>query len=122
MVTTFDVIGAAGVVGTFFFGIRSMLQEGELESLRIALRAYNQGLFNNLWRMGGHAEEALKVKTFEEAKLLSQGIADMSQTARHTLVAFGEEHALKKPYYEVAWDPKPLAPAPKPWYKKLFGL
>jgi hypothetical protein len=118
----YSMWGAVGVAGTFYFGVRSLLQSEELESLRIALRAYNQGLYNNLWRMGGHAEEALKVKTFEEAKLLSQGIADMSQTARHTLVAFGEEHALKKPYYEPAWNPVPLPPAKKSFYKRFFGL
>jgi hypothetical protein len=90
--------------------------------LQVALRAYNQGLYNNLWRIGGNAEEAVKTNAPEQAKLLAKGIADMSQTARHTLVAFGTEHALQKPFYEPAWDPKPLAPAPKPFYRKIFGL
>jgi hypothetical protein len=122
MATIFDVVGAAGVLGTFYFGVRSLLQSGDFESLQKALRAYNQGLFNNIWRMGGNAEQALQAKTLEEAKLLAKGIADMSQTARHTLVAFGAEHALMKPFYEAAWKPEPLAPAPKPWYKSFFRL
>lgn len=120
--TIFDLAGISGVVGTFYFGIRSMLQSGDFESLQRALRAYNQGLFNNLWRIGGNAEQTLKTANLEEAKLLAKGIADMSQTARHTLIAFGAEHALMKPFYEPAWEPVPLAPAQKPWYRKFFGL
>jgi hypothetical protein len=120
--TIFDVVGAAGVVGTFYFGVRSLLQSGDFESLQKALRGYNQGLFNNLWRMGENAEQTLKASSLEEAKLLAKGIADMSQTARHTLVAFGAEHALMKPFYEPAWEPKALKPAPKPWYRSIFKL
>jgi hypothetical protein len=120
--TISDPIGVAGVVGIFYFGVRSLLQSGDLESLQRAIRAYNQGLFNNIWRMGGNAEQALQATTLEKAKLFAKGMADMSQTARHTLVACGAERVLMKPFYEPAWRPEPLPPAPKPWSRKIFGL
>src|ERR1019366_1522425 len=107
--SSFDVIGIFGVVGTFYFGIRSMFQSSDFESLQRAVRANNQGLFNNIWRMGGNAEQALKTMDLNEAKQLARGIADMSQTARHTLVAFSKEHARFVPSFEQAWEPKPLA-------------
>jgi len=122
MPTIFDVVGAVGVAGTFYFGIRSLLQSGDAEALQKALRAYNQALFNNLWYIGNEAEQTVKATTLEDAKRISQGVAAVSQTARHTVVAFGEEHALKKPYYEPAWEPKPLAPTPKAWYRKIFRI
>ncbi len=55
-----DAVGIVGVAGTFYFGIRSMFQSSDFETLQRALRAYNQALYNNLWRMGENAEQALK--------------------------------------------------------------
>jgi hypothetical protein len=91
--STLDVIGLFGVAGTFYFGIRSMFQSSDFESLQRTLRANSQGLFNNLWRIGDNAEQALKVNDLNEARQLARGVADMSQTARHTLVAFSKEQA-----------------------------
>jgi len=43
-----------------WFGLRSMFQSQYLETLQSALRAYNQALFNSLWRIGDNADRALK--------------------------------------------------------------
>ena len=121
--SSLDVVGLFGVFGTFYFGIRSMFQSSDFEALQRALRANSQGLFNNLWRMGGNAEQALKTADLNEAKQLARGIGDMSQTARHTLIAFSKEHARFCPSYEPAWEPKPLlAEAARSWWRRLFWL
>lgn len=109
---------AAGMVLTLVFGIVSLLQTWTIKSLRQSLRAYNQGMYNNLWRIGGNAETALKTNSTDEARELMRGIADMSQTARHTLIAFGREHAKAVPFEEKAWAP---APVKKTWLQKLAG-
>ena len=118
-----DILGIFGLVGTFYFGIRSMFQSSDLEALQGALRAHTQGMSNNLWRMGDNAERALKSTDLNEVHHLSRGIADMSQTARHALNAFGKEHARFRPFYEPAWEPKPLPPEPvRSWRKRFFWL
>jgi hypothetical protein len=96
--SSLDVIGLFGVLGTFYFGIRSMFQSSDYEALQRAVRANSQGLFNNIWRMGANAEQALKAVDLTEAQQLARGVADMSQTARHTLVAFSKEHARFLPF------------------------
>jgi len=101
-----------GLLLSCWFGIRAMFQSFDREALQSALRAYNQALYNNLWRMGDNAEKALKTVNLTEAQQLARGIADMSQTARHTLVAFSKEHTRFNPSYEPAWEPKPLLPEP----------
>jgi hypothetical protein len=117
------VVGSLGVLGTFYFGIRSMFQSSDFESLQRAVRANNQGLFNNIWRMGGNAENALRADDFNEAKHLVQGVADMSQTARHTLIAFSKEHVRFVPFLEEAWNPQPLpVEAKKSFWRRLFWL
>jgi hypothetical protein len=83
------IIGIFALLLTAWFGIRSMFQSLDREALQTALRAYNQALYNNLWRMGDNAEKALEASP-TEAQQLAKGIADMSQTARHTLVAFSK--------------------------------
>jgi hypothetical protein len=118
-----EIIGISGVVGTFYFGIRSMFQSSDFEALQRALRANSQGLYNNLWRIGGNAEDALKTVDLVKAQQLARGIADMSQTARHTLVAFSKEHAHFSPFYEPAWEPKPVSPeAQRSWRRLFFRL
>jgi hypothetical protein len=96
----------------------SLVQARDHRALQTALRAYNQGLYNNIWRMGGNAEQALKTESLEEAKLLSKGVADMSQTARHILVAFAREHTGVTPFQDPAWDPLPVR---RHWLKRLVG-
>jgi hypothetical protein len=113
MNTTSLAIGIIGLLLTFWFGLRSMFQSLDREALQCALRAYNQAIFNNLWRIGDNAEKALKATSLTEAQQLAKGIADMSQTARHTLVAFGREHAHFIPCFEPAWEPKPLSSEPE---------
>lgn len=106
-----------------WFGVRSMFQSQDLEALQTALRAYNQGLFNNIWRMGANAEDALKAADLAEAQQLARGIADMSQTTRHTLIAFSREHARFVPRQEAAWNPLPLeAERPRSLWRKLFRI
>jgi hypothetical protein len=55
------LIGVVGLLLSAWFGIRSIFQSQDIEALQKALRAYHQGMFNNLWRIGGNAEDALKV-------------------------------------------------------------
>ena len=105
-------LAVLGLLGTLYFGIRSMFQSSDFEALQRALRAYNQALYNNLWRIGENAEGVLKTNDPVRVKQLAQGVADMTQTARHMLVAFGKEHARFVPSFESAWEPKPLAPEP----------
>jgi hypothetical protein len=118
-----DIVGIAGVIGTFYFGIRSMFQSSDFEALQRALRACSQGLYNNIWHMGENAEQAVSAVDLVRAQQLAKGIADMSQTTRHTLVAFSKEHARFSPSYESAWDPKPvLTEAHQSWWRWLFRL
>jgi hypothetical protein len=119
------VVGVLGVFGTFYFGIRSMFQSSDFESLQRAVRANVQGLYNNIWRMGSNAEEALRADDLNEARHLARGVADMSQTARHTLIAFSKEHAHFVPFPEAAWKPEPLpddAMKRKSLWRRLFWL
>jgi hypothetical protein len=116
-------LAVLGLIGTFYFGVRSMFQSSDFEMIQRSLRAYNQALFNNLWRMGENAERALKANDLAEAQQLSRGIADMSQTARNMLVSFSKEHTRFVPFYEPAWEPRPLEAAPeRPWWRVFFRL
>ena len=116
-------LAVVGGLGTFWFGIRSMFQSLDREALQTALRAYNQAIYNNVWRMGDRAERVLKSDNLIEAQQLAQGIADMSQTARHTLIAFSKEHTRFVPYYEPAWEPVALSPEPAPSFiRRLFCI
>jgi hypothetical protein len=108
MLTTSDYVNYVGAAGTLFFGFLSLVQARDHRALLTALRAYNQGLYNNIWRMGGNAEQALKANSLEDARLQSKGVADMSQTARHFVVAFAREHTKNVPFHDPAWEPKPL--------------
>jgi len=110
-------LGIVGVMIGLYFGVRSMFQAQDLEALQTALRAYNQGLFNNVWRMGANAENALKAPTPVEARELMRGVADMSQTARHIMIAFSNQHSRFLLYKDEAWEPRPL---PTGHLKKAF--
>ncbi len=116
-------IGIFGLLLALWFGIRSLFQSQDLEALQKATRAYNQGLFNNIWRMGANAENALKAPTEAAARELVRGIADMSQTARQVLIAFSREHTRFVPYQDEAWQPRSLEPEPpKKLWRRLFRI
>jgi hypothetical protein len=117
------IIGIIGLLLSIWFGVRSMFQSLNSEALQTALRAYNQGLYNNRWRIGEDAERALKTSNLTEAQQLAKGAAEISQTARHTLIAFSKEHTRFIPFYEPAWEPKPLAPEPtRSLLRRLFWI
>ena len=117
------VINVVALLLTAWFGLRSIFQSQDREALQLALRAYNQSLYNNLWRVGEIAERALKTDSLSEAHNFASGISEMSQGARHTLIAFSKEHTRFKPFYEPAWDPAPVGPEPaKSLVQKLFWL
>jgi hypothetical protein len=117
------IIAILGVVGTFYFGIRSMFQSSDIDALKRALRANSQGLYNNIWRMGDNADKALKSVILPEAQQLAKGISDMSHTARQMLVAFSREHARFTPEYEPAWEPKQVSPeVQQNWWRRFFLL
>jgi hypothetical protein len=106
-------VGIIGGVLSVYFGLRAVFQSQDLENLQTALRAYNQGLFNNLWRMGENAERGVVAQTLGLAQQECKGVADMSQTARHTLIAFSKAHSLYIPTKEEAWKPGPLPELPE---------
>lgn len=117
------IVGIVGTGVTVWFGLRSMFQSQYLESLEKALRAYNQGMYNNLWRIGEGAERALKVASLVEAQQFAKGVAEISQTARHTLLAFSKEHTRFVPFHEAAWEPAPLTPEPtRNWWQRFFRI
>jgi hypothetical protein len=116
-------VGIIGVVIAFYFGVRSLFQQSDLEALQRTLRAYNQAMYNNLWRMGQNSETLLKAEDLNEAKQLARGIADMSQSARHWVVAFSKEQVRFTPSYEPAWEPKEPAPLEgKSLWRQLFFM
>lgn len=121
------VIGVIGVLLALWFGVRSMFQAQDIEALQTALRGFTQGMFNNIWRMGANAENALKSPTEASSRELVRGIADMSQTARQILVAFSREHFRFVPFQEEAWKPRELPTEPselpkKPFWRSFFRI
>jgi hypothetical protein len=117
------IIGVVGVLLSAYFGFRSWFLSQDIESLRAATKAQSQALYNNLWRMGGNAEAALKADSPARARELVQGIADMSQTARHSVISFSGVHARFVPFDEPAWKPAPLAPEPpERFFRKFFQI
>jgi hypothetical protein len=114
------IITIASLLLSVWFGLRSMFQSQDREALQTALRAYNQALYNNLWRIGDNSDRALKANNLAEAQQLARGIADISHTARNMLIAFSKEHTRFNPSYERAWEPNPLGPEPKP--SRLRGM
>ena len=118
---TMDVVGVIGLLLAAYFGIRSLFQSSDMEALQRALRAYNQAMFNNLWRMGQSGEVILKSDELKEAQQHAAGISEMTQAARHLVIAFSKEQAQFAPYYEPAWEPKALPPQePKPFLRRIF--
>lgn len=117
------IIGVAGLLLSVWFGLRSMFQSQDREALQVALRAYNQALYNNLWRVGEDAERALKAADLCEAQQLAKGAAEISQSARHMVVAFSKEHSRFVPSLEHAWQPSPLPPEPpRSSVRRLFWI
>ena len=118
------VIGVAGVALALWFGVRSMFQAQDVEALEKAVRGLCQGMFNNIWRMGSNAESALKVPSEAGSRELVRGIADMSQTARQVLIAFGREHLQCVPFKEEAWEARELPPQPvdKKFWRRFFRV
>jgi hypothetical protein len=103
---------------TLVFGVISLFQTLSIHSLRQAIRAYNQGMYNSIFRMGANAEEALKSNNADQVRRLTQGVVDMSQTARLTLVGFGRVHANAVPFKEHGWQPVPMPPS---LMQRIFG-
>jgi len=112
-----------GLLLTVYFGLRSLFQAQDFESLQTSLRAYHQAMFNNLWRIGEDCERGLKASEWPEAREFTKAAAEISQTARHTLISFSKEHSRFVPSYEPAWQPTPLAPEPRRnFVRKFFRL
>lgn len=117
------ILSAGLSILSAWLSVRSILQSQHLEGLQTALRSYNQGLYNSIWRIGDNADRALKADNLAEAQQLARGIGDMSHTARNVLIAFSREHARFIPEYEAAWDPNPLGPEPaRSRWRWLFRL
>jgi hypothetical protein len=116
-------VGIAGLFLALYFGVRSLFQQSDLEALQRTLRAYHQAMYNNLWRMGQNSEALLNAEDLNEARQLARGIGDMSQAARHWVVAFSKEQVRFTPSYEPAWEPKEPAPLErKPLWRRLFFM
>ena len=117
------IVGIFGIIVGVYFGLRSMFQSQDIEALQTAVRALSQGMFNNIWRMGANAENAEKASDWAAALRLVRGIADMSQTARQTLIAFSREHTGFCPSQEDGWKPLPVGPPrQRTLLRKIFAI
>jgi hypothetical protein len=118
-----DIVGIIGIFLAVYFGVRSILQSQEMETMKRALRATNQAAFNNLWRMGALADDLLKSDDLHVAKQFASDINGMSQSGRQWITSTSKEQVLFKPFFEPAWKPEPLAPQkPKSFWRKAFVL
>jgi hypothetical protein len=116
------VFSIAGFLGTVFFGVQSLAQSIERKAQERALRAYSQGMYNTLSRMGAGAEALLRSNDFNEAKQVAMGVHEVSQAARNWVIAFSKEHAQFAPYAEAAWDPSEVPPQPRPFWRRILML
>jgi hypothetical protein len=117
------ILGVVGVLLAFYFGIRSLLQSQNLEGLQEALKAYNQGVYNDVWRIGHVAGAASESDDLEATHQMTHSIGEMSHLIRHHVVAFSNRHTGFTPSYQSAWDPKPLPlEPPRGWWNKFFQL
>lgn len=115
------IVGVIGGLLAIYFGIRSLFQDSDMEALQRALRAYNQAMYNNLYRMGQRGEAILQVNELKDAHQGAAGISEITQAARHWVVAFSKEHAQFVPFFEPAWKPKPLpAQEPQAFWRRIF--
>jgi hypothetical protein len=115
------VLAVFGVILAVYFGIRSILQSQEMETMKRALRATNQAAFNNLWRMGALVDDLLKSDDLHVAKQFASDINGMSQSGRHWIISTSKEQVLFRPFFEPAWEPEPLAPQkPKSFWRNVF--
>jgi len=58
------VLALLGILIGGYFGMRSIFQSNEMESLQIAVRANSQAMYNNLWR-GGAQRRTIETWWFE---------------------------------------------------------
>jgi hypothetical protein len=100
-----------------FFGVVSVCQAIARKDQQRALRAYGQGMYNQLWRMGASAEALLACNDLSEAKRIATGINEVSQAVRNAVIAFSREHARFVPYSEPQWEPRQL---PQPFWRRIF--
>jgi hypothetical protein len=73
---------------SLFLGVLSVCQAIARKDQQHALRAYSQGMYNQLWRMGASAEALLGCNDLNEAKRLATGINEVSQAVRNAVIAF----------------------------------
>lgn len=118
-----DIVGVIGVILAVYFGVRSILQSQEMETMKRALRANNQAAFNNLWLVGALADNLLKSDDLHVVKQFASQINGISHSGRHWIVSTSKEQVLFKPFLEPAWKPEPLPPQrPKSFWKHVFFL
>jgi len=117
-----------GIVLTVFFGVLSVVfglqtwrQSIERREQQRAIEVFSQGLYNNLWRMGAGGEKLLGCDDLNEAKRIAYGISEVSQGARNFVISFGKQYAEFVPYAEAAWEPKPLPPKLRPFWRRAFS-
>jgi hypothetical protein len=99
-------------------GLLSGYQSIERREQRRALRVHTQAMYNNLWRMGASSEALLRTDDLNDAKRLAAGINEVSQAARNWVISLGKEYAEFAPYYEAAWEPKPLPPKSRLFWRR----
>jgi hypothetical protein len=116
-----DYWSIAGLIGTLFFGGLSAYQSIERKEQKRALRVHTQAMYNNLWRMGAGSEALLRSDDLNEAKRIAAGISEVSQAARNWVISLGKEYAEFAPYYEAAWEPKPLPPRSRLSWRRAFS-
>lgn len=120
-----DVGSLLGIVGVFvgiYFGVRSVFQSSDIESLQRAQRANTQAMYNHFWRI---ATISTRVgRRDEEDRQIAIAMNEITIAARTQLIAFSREHTLFIPTFEAPWEPIEIPPLerPRPLWRRLFFL
>jgi hypothetical protein len=87
------LLAMVGMLIGLYFGVRSIFQSIDMETLQRALRVSNQAMFNHLYRIGGRSNNLLQRDNLTvETREFVTGINETSIAARAWLVAFSREH------------------------------
>jgi hypothetical protein len=90
------LLAMVGMLIGLYFGVRSIFQSIDMETLQRALRVSNQAMFNHLYRIGGRSNNLLQRDNLTvETREFVTGINETSIAARAWLVAFSREHAVR---------------------------
>ena len=114
-----DLLAVAGVLGTFFFGFRSLFQSADLG----VARAISQASFNQFWFIGDQMDNLLKPDVSHDGIIKHAASANgASHAARQMVINLSRQCLGFTPSYEPAWDPKQLPAVRRRLLRRLFLL